>query len=208
MAEEYTLKQLIQAAVNRESSKANAEALQAGPTRSVNRLNKVEEQQRRGSDIDARIGHLQAELEYMMKLLMGGKHSGRHKKEEEREQCPRCTYERHEVGQWCPAEVRRCNTCGVRGHFGRSRMCKRKRKAAGMVKEEREETSSRNSESDEEVNRIDRDRGWPGTSTNAKCRSVCHIMKGDIVVDPHIEGTMHRQSEDGYKEPVFKDKVG
>ena len=39
MAEEYTLKQLIQAAVNRESSKANAEALQAGPTRTVNRLN-------------------------------------------------------------------------------------------------------------------------------------------------------------------------
>ena len=81
MAEEYTLKQLIQAAVNRESSKANAEALQAGPTRNVNRLNKVEEQQHRGGNIDARIGHLQAELEYVMKLLKGGKHSGRHKGE-------------------------------------------------------------------------------------------------------------------------------
>ena len=39
------LKQLIQMAVNRESPKANTEALQAGPTRSINRLNTVEEQQ-------------------------------------------------------------------------------------------------------------------------------------------------------------------
>ena len=45
MAEEYMLKQLIQKAVNRESPKANTEALQAGPTRSINRLNTVEEQQ-------------------------------------------------------------------------------------------------------------------------------------------------------------------
>ena len=45
MPEEYSLKQLIQAAVNRESSKANAEALQARPTRNVNRLVQVEEQQ-------------------------------------------------------------------------------------------------------------------------------------------------------------------
>ena len=53
MAEEYTLKQVIQAAVNSESSKANAEALQAGPTRNVNRLIKVEEQQRWGGYIEA-----------------------------------------------------------------------------------------------------------------------------------------------------------
>ena len=70
-------------AVNRESSKANAEALQAGPTRSVNRLNKVEEQQRRGGNIDARIDHLEAELEYVKKLLQGGKRSSRHKAEEQ-----------------------------------------------------------------------------------------------------------------------------
>ena len=63
LAQEYTLKQLIRAAVNRESFKANAEALQVGPTRNVNRLIKVEEQWRWGGDINARIGHLQAELE-------------------------------------------------------------------------------------------------------------------------------------------------
>ena len=131
MAEEYTLKQLIQAAVNRESSKANAEALQAGTTRNVNRLVQVEEQLHLGGDINARIGQLQAELEDVKKMLKGGKHSGRHKEEEEQEQCPRCTYEQHEAGQWCPAEARRCNTCGVRGHFERSRMCKRKRRPQG-----------------------------------------------------------------------------
>ena len=71
MAEEYTQKQLIQAAVNRESFKANAEALQAMPTGNVNRLIKVEEPQRWGSNIDARIGHLQAELEDVKKMLKG-----------------------------------------------------------------------------------------------------------------------------------------
>ena len=74
----------------------------------------MEEQQHRGDDIDARIGHLQAELEDVKKMLKRGKHSDRHK-EEEQEQCPRCTYERHEAGQRCPAVERRC-------HFGRSKM--------------------------------------------------------------------------------------
>ena len=68
-------------------------------------MNKVEEQQHRGGDINARIGYLQAELEYVMKMLKGGKHSGRHKEEEEQEQCPRYTYEKHEAGRWCPAEA-------------------------------------------------------------------------------------------------------
>ena len=81
-------------------------------------------------------------------------------------------------------------------------MCKRKRKATRRVKEEREETSCGDSETEEEVNRIDRDRGWPGTSTKAKGRCVRHIAT------KHFEGTRHRQREEGYKEPVFKDKVG
>ena len=98
LAEEYTLKQIIQAAVNRESSKANAEALQARPTRHINRLDKVEGQYQ-GGGIDARINHLQAELEDMMKLRQVGKYSGRHRGEEEKEQCPRCTYEKQEAGR-------------------------------------------------------------------------------------------------------------
>ena len=81
-------------------------------------------------------------------------------------------------------------------------MCKRKRKATRRVKEEREETSCGDSETEEEVNRIDRDRGWPGTSTKAKGRCVRHIAT------KHFEGTRHGQREEGYKELVFKDKVG
>ena len=87
LAEEYMLKQIIQAAVNRESSKANAEALQSRPTRHGNRLDDVEGQQ--GVGIDARINHLQAELEDVLKLRQVGNYSGRHKGEEEKEQCPR-----------------------------------------------------------------------------------------------------------------------
>ena len=49
---------------------------------------------------------------------------------------------------------------------------------------------------------INRDRGWPGTSSKAKGRSVRHIAS------VHFEGTRHRQKEEGYKELVFKDKVG
>ena len=83
----------------------------------------------KGGSIDARINHLQAELEDVMKLRQVGKYSGRHKGEE-KEQCTRCTYEKHEEGQRCPAEERKCNTCGDRGHFGMSKMCKNKKKAA------------------------------------------------------------------------------
>ena len=73
-------------------------------------------------------------------------------------------------------------------------MCKRKRKAARMVKEEREETSSGDSESDEEVNRIDRDRGWPGTSANAKCRSVRHITTESGEEVKRVKGSNRRRS--------------
>ena len=43
------------------------------------------------------------------------------------------------------------------------------------MKEDREETSCGDSETEEEVNRIDRYRGWPGTCTKAKGRSIRHI---------------------------------
>ena len=54
-------------------------------------------------------------------------------------------------------------------------MCRRKRKATRRVKEDREETSCGDSETEEEVNMIDRYRGWPGTTTKAKGRIVRHI---------------------------------
>ena len=54
------------------------------------------------------------ELEEVMKLTQVGKYSGRQRGEGEKDQRPRCTYERHESGQKCPAEDRTCNTCGDR----------------------------------------------------------------------------------------------
>ena len=80
-----------------------------------------------------------------MKLRQVGKYSGRHRCEGEKEQCPRCTYEK---GQKFPAEERMCNTCGDRGHFGMSKLCKKKKKASRRVKEEREETTSEDSKSE------------------------------------------------------------
>ena len=121
--------------------------------------------------IVARINHLQAELEDVMKLKQRGMYSGRHKVkgEGEKEQCPRCTYEKHEAGQKCPAEERMCNTC-------RDKLCKKK--AARRVKEEREETTSEDSDlkEEKEVNRVVRDRGWPGTSPKAKRKSKVILM--------------------------------
>ena len=159
LAEEYGLKQIIQAAVNRESSKANAEAIRNRPTGNVNRLEDKEVQYKGGS-LEARMNHLMEEMEEVRKLKQIGKYSSRHKGEGEKEQCPRCTYERHESGQKCPAEDRTCNTCGDKGHFGMSKLCrKKKKKAARRVKEEQRETSSESSdtEGEQEVNRVIRE---------------------------------------------------
>ena len=75
-------------------------------------------------------------------------------------------------------------------------MCKRKRKATRRVKEEREETSCGDSETEEEVNRIDRYRGWPETSTKAKCRCVRHIAT------EHFEGTRPGPLKPGTRAPA------
>ena len=72
-----------------------------------------------------------------------------------------------------------------------------------MVKEEREDSSGE-SESEEEVNRINRDHGWPGTSTRTKGRSVWRIA----MWYHDVEDLGVRDSDsDSYQELVFKDKV-
>ena len=183
LVEEYSLKQIIQAVDNRESSRANAEALRNRPTGNVNRLDKVEGQYK-GSSLEARMNHLQEEMEEVMKLRQIGKYSGRHKGEGEREQC---MYERHKAGQKCLAEERTCNTCGDRGHFGMSKMCKKKKKDVRRVKKEKKETTSEDSNTEEEmeVNRVVRDKVWPGTSSKARKRNVRHIT----LVNSKDEGT-------------------
>ena len=69
-----------------------------------------------------------------------------------------------------------CNTCGDKGHFDMSKLC-RKKKAARRVKEEQRETSSESSdtEGEQEVNRIIWDQVWPGTCGTARKRNVRHI---------------------------------
>ena len=90
LAEEYSLKQIIHAAVNRESSRANAEALRNRPSGNVNWLDEVEGQYK-GNSIEARMNHLLEEMEEVRKLRKICKYSSRHKGEGEKEQCPRCT---------------------------------------------------------------------------------------------------------------------
>ena len=109
IAEEYTLKQVIQAGLNRETSKANMEEMQARPHNTIHR---VEEKLYQGGDLDARINYLQAELEDVMKIRKSGRYSGRTSSSQEEikgDKFRKCTYE-HGKGR-CPAEGRKCNIC-------------------------------------------------------------------------------------------------
>ena len=121
IAEEYTLKQVIQGGGNRESIKANVEAMQARPHTNVHR---VEDKLYQGGDMDARINYLHAELEDVMKIRKSRKYSGRtssFQEETRGDKCKKCTYE-HGEGR-CPAEGRKCNICNAEGHFARSPLC-------------------------------------------------------------------------------------
>ena len=201
LAEEYSLKQIIQAAVNRESSKANAEALRNRPTGSVNRLDE-EEVQYTGGSLEARMNHLMEEMEEVRKLRQIGKYRSRHKDKGEKEQCPRYTYKRHEAGQKCPAEDMMCNTRRDKGHFGVSKLCrKKKKKAARRVKEERKETSSESSDTEEEkeINRVIRDQMWPETCGKARKRNVRHIM---------VEGHMNKDEGAGRRGTYKAESAG
>ena len=187
LAEEYTLKSIIQAAVNRESSKANAEGLRAR-TDTVNRVEEGKERHK-GGKREARINHLQAELKELdpelevRKVRQSGKYSSRHKKgeTEDEEECPKCTYDKHLEGTRCPAERRTCNQCGEIGHFAYSKMCTRATKAR-KIKRVEEESSSYSEDSEEEERRYEVNRirvrqatQWPGTDPSARWRSVRSI---------------------------------
>ena len=112
------------------------------PTGNVNCV-EGKEVQHRGGSLEARMNHLQEEMEEVRKLKQIGKYSGRHKGKGDMDQCQKCTYE-YEPGQKCPADDRTCNTCGDKGHFSTCKLCRKKKK----VKEERKETSSESSDSE------------------------------------------------------------
>ena len=178
IAKEYTLKQVIQAGVNRESSKANVEAMQARPHTAVHR---VEETLYKGGDVDARINYLQAELEDVMKIRKSGRYSGRATSSQEEargDKCRRCTYE-HGEGR-CPAEGRKCNICNTEGHFARSPLCKastntstQRRTTTRRVEDRDNPGTDTSSDGEQEViQRVteveqERDRSWPGVQGNS-----------------------------------------
>ena len=181
LAEEYSLKQVIQMAINRESLRANAEALRTRPTLAVHRVDNSEELQ--DGNLDAMINHQQARLEELQvrKLRQSGKYSGRWKGEEEtKERCPRCTYEKHQEGNKCPAEGRECRECGKEGHFAKSKICAgKKKKTTRRVKKEESSSSSSTEEEDGEergkVYKVEKVRQWPGTEGGARRRTVRHV---------------------------------
>ena len=181
LTEEYDLKQVITAAVNRESSRANAEGLRARPSHTVNKVDEREEERYQGGTLDAKINHLTAELEQLevRKLRQSGKYSGRYRGEASskgsREVCPRCTFD-HGEGDRCPAVGKECLVCEKTGHFARSRLCPKakKTKKTRRVKEEQSTASESEEEPEESVNRIGNER-WPGIRRGAKARGVRHI---------------------------------
>ena len=158
IAEEYTLEKVIQAGINRESSRANVEAMQTKQTDNVNRM------------------------------AQSGKYSARYKtpehQRETRRRCKMCTYE-HVEGR-CPAEGRKCNACGEMGHFVRAKLCKslktggsRKKFTARRVEElsTSDSYSSDEGQSKEVVARIDRE--WPGVRKDSReTRDMYKIKDG------------------------------
>ena len=122
IAEEYNLQQVIQAGVNRESSIANVEAMQARPTSTISRLDDTDTH---ADSLDAKIHYLQEELDAVRCVWKHGKYSSRYKPDSKTGMsavCHKCTYN-HSEGR-CPADGCRCNACGQEGHFKRSMLCK------------------------------------------------------------------------------------
>ena len=68
LAEDYKLDQIITAAVQRESSKNNAEALRARGSQGVSRMEETMERELKGGDLEAKINKMESELVEVKKL--------------------------------------------------------------------------------------------------------------------------------------------
>ena len=151
IAEEYTLERLIQAGINRESSRANVEAMHTKPTETVSRL-----------------------------ASASGKYSVRNKpqtsKSTSKKRCDKCTY-KHGEGR-CPAEERECNDCSETGHFAGSKLCKhpktKPKNSKHTTRRVKEWSSSSETESETSEEEHDRgviariERSWPGVESKAQ----------------------------------------
>ena len=165
LTEKYTLEQLVSAALNRESSRANVEAMKPRHTAAVSSIEYDDV-----SDIREQMKDMNAKLDSVMRVKQSGKYSRRYKPNPQNEQaknsrenCIKCTYN-HEKG-FCPADGsgRSCHNCGKEGHFAGSIICKaRPRKKLNTTKRVEYETSTDCSD-DSECEVVQRvDRVWPG----------------------------------------------
>ena len=59
-----------------------------------------------------------------------GQHQGEGKK------CIKCLLARCEGDERCPAKTRKCNRCGLLGHFSKSTLCKGKNRGVRKLQEE------------------------------------------------------------------------
>ena len=92
--------------------------------------------------------------------------------------CQKCTYT-HDAGR-CPADGRRCNTCGLEGHFTRSPLCKKavKRQAYYTARRVEEDTATPSEDSDDEYEPIARiERTWPGVAQGTTRTRDIHYVK-------------------------------
>ena len=203
IAEEYDLTKVIQAGINRESSRANVEAMQAKHTTPVSRV--VYEQELSDGELEARIDHLQAELSNVMQIKKAGRYSTRYSGEKRKEtgpRCSRCTYN-HAPDASCPAQSRTCNTCGKTGHFSRSIECKGDKKSGTKrsytmkrVEYEVSDTESENSDIDQQgqgaaiVRRIgtDSSRAWPGVQKDCQnYQDIKYLHKPDSTSSRYVQ---------------------
>ena len=183
IGEEFSLKQVIQVGLNKESSRSNVDAMQNKKQSTVNRVNLDDEEDLEGGDIEAQINHHQASLKELVeiqKLRRSGKYSGRYKPDPGilKKKCPSCTYE-HSDSRRCPAEGRQCDVCKQEGHFAKSSLCKenrrkpptRPRNEFNTRRLEDENTEDSGTEEEDTIARLttamDRQQ-WPGVSSGAR----------------------------------------
>ena len=178
IAENFNLQKVIQSGINRETSRSNAEAMQARPTTQVSRIAKHTPE---FEDVEARIQHLQSELEEVKMIRKHGKYSTRHTPNENRRQpqskCHKCTFQ-HAYGR-CPADDRTCYTCGQKGHLSRSTLCKGQKPRYSTTRRVEDKHSPYSSDSEEEqgVARIVSTREWPGVASDAHTTTSIHFVQ-------------------------------
>ena len=131
IGEGYTLTQLIQTAVSRETSRANVDAMQGlqKSSTSVYRMQDYEEIDGGAAEVDAKINLLRARMEELevYKIKQAGRYSQRYRPPQEsaeKQRCKKCTFS-HRPDRRCPADGRTCDSCGQEGHFAKSELCKK-----------------------------------------------------------------------------------